>query len=197
MNRLAYIFVPGINSWPGAPDGWTDRAVTWIHSRTEHCAEKFEYLAGALTRRLLMDRRANALSKLVDHYPEDSHIVALVGHSNGCEIIRRAILRAQRPVNQVYLFAPAVSAQARTHKLHQMLADGRIGFLTIFLAGRDSVLTRRFLGGRPPEYVRGQFETEHHTTIHSDPRHGHSTYWAPAHFEDTMRRIAGPFGGTP
>jgi len=198
MNRLAYIFVPGVLNLPSSASAWTDRAVTWIHVRQAcEVAEKFEYLALPLSRRILAERRAEQLAALIERYPIDTFSLVVVGHSNGCDVILRALWRATRPANFVHFFAPAIAVNPRQHRLVRQLREGRIGFLNIHLAGRDRVLDRGFLGGAGADAVRSQFAEEHHTTIHSDPRHGHSTYWAPAHFEDTMRRIAGPFGGTP
>lgn len=190
MNRTAYIVVPGVNNWPGSSMAWTDRAATWLHlNRPADCAEKFEYLALPLSRRILAERRALQLAALMDRYPPETFDLVLAGHSNGCDIIARALARAKRPANVVHLFSPAVSAEPRRHRLHRLLLDGRIGFLHIYLAGRDRVLAERFLGGVDLDGVLAQFSEEHHTTIHSEPSFGHGTWWRPANFERSMRHI--------
>lgn len=195
MTRMAYIFVPGILSYPGSSTAWTDKAVTWIHT-TQKCAaaEKFEYLALPISRRLLARRRAKGLAKLIDSYSVDAFSLVLVAHSFGCDIARRATLLTNRPVNYCHLLAADIGVQARQHGLLSQLRDGRIGFLHVHLAGRDRVLTDRSLGGAKADTVRKQFATEHHTTIHYQARYGHSTWWKPKHFAALMRLIAGPFG---
>ncbi len=196
MNRTAYIFVPGILNLPSSASAWTDRAVTWIHVRQAcEVAEKFEYLALPLSRRLLAERRAQQLAALMERYPIDTFSIVLVGHSNGCDVILRALWRAKRPANFVHFFAPAIAVNPRQHRLVRQIREGRIGFLHLHLAARDRVLTDSFLGGAKHDAVRAQFADEHHTTVRSMPGFGHSTWWSPAHFEQTMRLVAGPFGG--
>lgn len=191
MNRTAYIFVPGILNYPGSAIAWTDKAVTWIHQRqTCECAEKFEYLALPLSARLLAERRAKDLAALMARYPVESFSVVLAGHSNGCDIIRRALWLAKRPANWVHFFAPAVAANPSTNRLGRLIQSGRIGFLRIHLAARDGILNNRFLGGLPLATVQAQFADEHHAEIDSEP-FGHCGWWAPAQFEASMKQICG------
>lgn len=192
MNRTAYIFVPGILNLPSSATEWTDRAVTWIHTRQAcECAEKFEYLALPLSRRILAERRALQLAALMDRYPADSFRLVVAGHSNGCDVILRALWLAKRPANFVHFFSPAIAVNPIQHRLHRLLREGRIGFLNLYLAARDGVLDSRFLGGAKADAVRAQFADEHHTRIVCEPSHGHSTWWKDAAFEKSMSRISG------
>ena len=191
MIRNAYIFVPGVLSYPGAARNWTDRAVTWIHKRaTCEVAEKFEYLALPATRNLLTARRAAELAALIDNYSIEQFSLVLAGHSYGCELIRLALQQSRRPANFVHLFAPACPAEPRRHRIKALVRDGRVGFLSLYISTRERVLNNSFLGGLKPDAVRQQFADEHHTTIHSRP-FGHSGWVEPDHFESTMRAIAG------
>ena len=194
MTRMAYIFVPGIMSYPGSPNAWTDKAVTWMHT-TQVCAaaEKFEYLALPISRRLLAQRRARQLAKLIDRYPADGFTLVLVAHSFGCDIARRALTLANRSANCCHLLAPDIGVKPRQHGLLKHLRDGWIGHLHIRLAGRDRALTSKYLGGAKPETVRRQFCSSV-VTIHNQPRYGHSSWWISSNFAATMRLIAGPFG---
>lgn len=197
MNRTAYIFVPGVMNYPGSARAWTDRAVTWIHNKQAlQVAEKFEYLAFPATRNVLANRRARELAALIDRYPIESFSLVLAGHSNGCELIRWALKLSKRPANFVHLFAPAIPAAPRSHRLKAMVRDGRIGFLRIYVGTRDAVLVRRFLGGRPSAYVRAQFADEHHTEI-IERNYAHTTWFYGANFEESMRHIAGLAEDTP
>ena len=191
MNRTAYIFVPGVLNYPGSARGWTDRAVTWVHNRqTCECAEKFEYLALPATRNLLAARRAAELAALIDRYPIESFSLVMAGHSFGCELIRLALQQSKRPANFVHLFAPACPSDPRRHRLKGMLTAGKIGFLHLYISGRDRVLTGHFLGGIAPDAVRHQFIDEHHTTVR-DHKFGHCGWLDAAHFEESMRAVAG------
>ena len=191
MTRTAYIFVPGVLSYPGSARNWTDRAVTWIHGRqTCECAEKFEYLALPATRNILAARRAAELAALIDRYPIDSFSLVLAGHSFGCELIRRAMGIAKRPAIFVHLFAPACPAEPRRHRLKGLVASGQIGFLSLYIGTRDRVLTDSFLGGLKPDAVRAQFSDEHHTSV-VHKIFGHSGWFFAEHFETSMRAVAG------
>ena len=192
MNRRAYIFVPGVLNYPGNANDWTDKAVTWIHLRqTCEAAEKFEYMALPLSRRLLAQRRAEQLAALIDRYPVESFSLVLAGHSNGCDLVARALWLCKRAANFVHLFAPAVPADPKFHRLKRLVETGRVGFLNLYLSGHDGMLSRSHLGGIPAEAVREQFRDEHHTAVLDQPKFGHSTWWSPAQFEASMNLIAG------
>ena len=191
MTKTAYIFVPGVLSYPGSSRAWTDRGVTWINKRmTCDAAEKFEYLALPVTRNLLAARRAAELAAKIDEYPVESFCLVLVGHSFGCELIRLALQQSQRAANFVHLFAPAVPSEPRRHRLKALVSGGKIGFLNLYISGRDRVLTGHFLGGISPEAVRNQFLDEHHTTVR-DRMFGHCAWFAGANFETSLRAVAG------
>lgn len=191
MTRNVYIFVPGVLSYPGSARNWTDKAVTWINSRMAcEAAEKFEYLALPATRNILARRRAAELAALVDHYPIENFSVVLAGHSFGCELIRLALQQSNRPANFVHLFAPAIPVEPRRHRLKSLVSSGKIGFLYLYISCRDRVLTRHFLGGAPFQAICDQFADEHHVSA-CNQKIGHSAWLDSAHFEDTMRAIAG------
>ena len=191
MNRTAFIVVNGVLNYPGSASNWTDRAVTWFNNRLVcNVAEKFEYLALPVTRNLLAERRAAELAALIDRYPIESFSVVLAGHSFGCELIRRALQQSKRPANFVHLFAPAVPADPRRHRLKALLTAGQIGFLNLYISKRDRVLAGRFLGGVSPDGVREQFKDEHHTTVR-EGNFGHCAWFDNAHIETSLRAIAG------
>lgn len=191
MTRNVYVFVPGVLSYPGSARNWTDRAVTWIHRRaTCEVAEKFEYMALPATRNLLAARRATELAALIDRYPIEDFSLVLAGHSFGCELIRLALQQSKRPANFVHLFAPAVPADPRRHRLKALVVAGKIGFLNLYLSSKDKVLTGHFIGGVAPDAVRAHFADEHHTAVHFRP-FGHCGWFNAANFEGSMRAVAG------
>ena len=191
MIRNAYIFVPGVLSYPGAARNWTDRAVTWIHKRaTCEVAEKFEYLALPATRNLLTARRAAELAALIDNYSIEQFSLVLAGHSYGCELIRLALQQSRRPANFVHLFAPAIPSEPRRHRLKAAVADGRIGFLSLYISTRARVLAKSFIGGLSADAVSSQFADEHHTSIITGSG-GHSRWFEAQNFEQSMRSIIG------
>lgn len=103
-----FICVNGILNDPGAADGWTDRAVTWLHVHTDHRAEKFEYASSALLRRLRQQQRAEAIARMCGFYFAAGYAVSLIGHSNGCDLIARVLsLLPADSFRSVHLVAPA------------------------------------------------------------------------------------------
>ncbi len=139
----AFVFVNGIINWPGAHDGWTDRAVTWTNCCSPHKAEKWEYAAGAITRRLLQQDRAIKIATMMRYYEAAGFDVVLVGHSNGGDIIARVLaLRNGEPwyfqhqVRSAHLFAPAADAA----DFRRALKDGDLARLFIYGSANDRAL---------------------------------------------------------
>lgn len=105
--KHVFILVNGILNLPGGSDGWCDRGVTWLHLNTASRAEKFEYAAGPLTRRLWQQQRAEAIARMVGYYCRAGFAISLVGHSNGCDIIARVIATTAADFASAHLFAAA------------------------------------------------------------------------------------------
>lgn len=136
MRPHVYICVNGILSNPGDAEGWTDRAVTWLHLHTQSKAEKFEYACGALTRRLRQRRRAEAIARMCEYYFNAGYAITLVGHSNGCDLIARVLkLEEHRQFVGAHLFAPAADADAFTVPLRRQL-----GRLNLYVSAGDRAL---------------------------------------------------------
>jgi hypothetical protein len=197
--RRVVICVNGILTDPGASDGWTDRAVTWLHLHTEARAEKFEYAAGALTRRLWQQERAQAIARMVHFYAEAGFTVDLVGHSNGCDLIARVLgITASRHFATVHLFAAA----ADDPPFADALARRQVGLLFLYGSENDRALhlaraSRTLLGWAGLGYgdlglrVRDFAATQPRTIAHLDNTQTHSSWFARgAQFEATMRLLA-------
>ncbi len=137
--RHVFVAINGILARPGEAEGWTDRAVTWLNTRTPYKAEKFEYAAGALTRRIRQQARARKIATMLAYYERAGFGITLIGHSNGADIIARVLaLRAQRdwyfkyPIHSVHLFAAAADwrdyrealDRVHLHRLHLYGSEG-------------------------------------------------------------------------
>ncbi len=188
MTRRAYIFVPGILNYPGRPTAWTDRAVTWVHTNTDSVAEKYEYMAFPLSRRIKALQRANGLAELMDHYDSYKYELIIAAHSNGCEVTRLALGIAKRHVNRLILMAPAIPAIR--HGLLDQLGLGRIVRLSLLIATEDKFLASRFLGGRPVSQIKAVFGVAARAGVLFVPG-GHSTFFTQANFEQSMQYITG------
>lgn len=201
MNRRIYVCINGICSNPSNTEGWTDRFCTWIHTNTEYRAEKFEYFAGPITRRLFQGKRAKALAKLIAQYKK--HDVYLVGHSNGCDLICRALkVLISAQVEQIHLIAPATDADFEKNGLNYALYSYAVNKAFIYVADKDGAmrfanLTGKFLklfglgygtlGLTGPknidEDVKNRVEAIHFKEFH------HSTFFENQNFDALMYSI--------
>ena len=198
--RTLLIFANGIMNNPGSAHGWTDRAVTWVQTNTDFAAEKFEYFAGPLTRRLSLGRHARDLADLVRAY-WDWH-VHVVAHSNGCEIAVRAVRElAGKPLAGLVFLSPACDGRMDANGLNGALDSAAVGRLEVLRGGSDRagwwaaasrILTLGLLGygtmmrtgpvGVAPEVA-------HKVTDVCVPDWGHSTMMESAHFGAMMAGI--------
>lgn len=207
--RRVYICVNGILTRPGDSDGWTDRAVTWINTRTIAKAEKWEYATGAIFRRLRQQERAQKIATLIAYYEREGYEVILVGHSNGCDIIARVLaLRGRevwyytRPIRSVHLFAAA----AEPAPFLTALDAQTVGRIHIYRGGKDAALlvgswSRHLFGwaglgygtlGRedPDDTAALELAYRPGVTVINEPGYSHSTWWLRGEFfEVTMRQI--------
>jgi hypothetical protein len=201
MRRRVFIFINGILSNPGDSDGWTDRAVTWIHTRTPDgiYGEKFEYATGPLTRRLWQGVRAQAIARMVQFYHRAKYDVSLVGHSNGCDLIARVIDGLNVSVRSVHLFAPAADGADFARAIHEQAVGnvylyGSTKDKALGLARVTGVALRRFglgYGSLGVQHADFAASFPNHVTNCSNDTFGHSDWFArDTHFDATMRLIA-------
>jgi len=210
VRKRIYIFVNGILCNPGNADHWTDRAVTWIHTNTPYRAEKFEYWSNVTTRLLGQERRARTLAKMLSFYPSRDWEVVLVGHSNGCDVVARALRiihweeKTGQQFEQVHLYAPAIVPSAGIPILTDIIGAGALFKLLIHIGGLDKLLIYqerfgRFLkrlripygaiGGMNPDKLAFLFGVTRARVV-SHPAKGHSTYFDRGRpFEETMKEI--------
>ena len=131
--------INGILNRPGASQGWTDRAVTLAHLHLGLYAEKLENFTGVFTRMLYQDKRAEFVADIANKYLERGWSVYLRGHSNGCDIIRRALFRTMAPIDAVQLIAPAVDPDFERNGMNQLLR-GKVKRLVLCGGPKDSTL---------------------------------------------------------
>lgn len=140
MQRTVEINVPGILSWPGKADSWTDRAVTIAHTKLGIYGEKLEYLSGVLTRPIHQNARAEMLAKLIDRYARRGWRIYLRGHSNGCDVILRAIGFHRHHIEAVQLIAAAAEADCWENNINGYLITGTVGRIVLCCSPNDRAL---------------------------------------------------------
>jgi len=197
MPRI-WICINGILNRPGDSEGWTDRAVTWLHVRTADKAEKFEYAAGPLTRRLRQGWRAEAIAKMAGYYLRGGFRLSFIAHSNGAALVERVLpLLGGRDVASCHLFAPACVGDV----LADAVRSRQIGSLHLYGSANDRALklariSSRLLGWAGLGYgdlgirIKPFAAEVPRTFAHQDDEQGHGTWFARgATFERTMQRI--------
>lgn len=201
--RRVLIQVNGILTRPGDAEGWTDRGVTWWHLHTGWHAEKYEYAAGVLTRRLHQQSRAEGLARMADFYQRAGWEVSFVAHSNGADIVARvlALLIGRPPftVRSCHLVAPAADvdtyiAAIRTGTLAHLSIYGSPGDRALRLA-RLSRKAGGWLGlgygsmGLDPLAAAEAIRSERVQAVVM-PTYDHATWFERgARFEATMQMI--------
>lgn len=201
--RRVIILGNGILNFPGSAHGWTDRGVTWIHRNTDHRAEKFEYFAGPLSRRIWQQGHADDMAALIRQYRGWEIVVAV--HSNGADLLCRALRNLpDMTIHEAHLISPACEADFRANGLNEALESGRVGTAVVYVAGRDKAmwLARAsravfgFLGlgygdlGRVGAVGVSDAAKKHLGRV-DEPEFGHCDWFEPDEFDFTMRRIVG------
>lgn len=201
---MNYIFVNGIMNNPGSAEGWTDRAVTWVHTHTPDRAEKFEYFCTPMFRRFGQRERADNLAKLLRSYYGQP--LTLVGHSNGCDLICRALQLGMTTVARVLLFSGACDANFEANGLNEALSRGEVQLVECFRAGKDNAMKFAKVSltclswcglGYGTLGLTGPLKVD--TLVLSplvvretvEPGFGHSTWFEAGNFAHTMKRVTG------
>ncbi|HSV73447.1 MAG TPA: hypothetical protein VLH79_06785 [Chthonomonadales bacterium] len=196
MHRDVFIFANGILTNPGNARAWTDRAVQWFHNRTDAAADKFEYYSPALLRWVFQRKNAVALAETIAEYPGAR--LHLVGHSNGCDLIARAVRMTSAPIASLHLISAALERDFGKNGLGERLARGQIGNVFCLCSRGDKVLTYLARASRVATLgllgygdlgCRGPENAPHHVWTTWCNTLGHGDWFEPAHFDRTMETI--------
>ena len=192
--KRVIIFINGILTWPGDADNWNGKAVTWTFLNTDEfdAAEKVEYYIGPISRVLGQRKRAAKLLKTMRFYLDYGWQVTLVGHSNGANVIMRALRELTKQqlfnVRHLHLIAPAAPADFDKNGLNEAgvpvtIYRGTRDWALNLSSGAGRVLGYGALGKTGPVNVR-DVEVEE---VVEDL--GHSGWFSPEHLWDTMSMV--------
>jgi pimeloyl-ACP methyl ester carboxylesterase len=197
-----FVFANGILNCPGSSRGWTDLAVQWVNARTEHRADRFEYFSPILCRRLFLNRWTRDFAEVLSAYAGQE--LVLVGHSNGCELICRALRISGVTVSHLHLISGACAADCYTNGLNAALRSGRVGEVTAYVAEKDlpmkiARVSQNLIGWLGLGYgtlgLNGPTKidpaVQERVTVVREPNFGHSTWFEPQHFDDLMMTVTG------
>lgn len=186
-----YILVNGIMNWPGDWKDWNVKACPLVNAlaavnKWNMVADRLEYFCGPIGRAFGQRRRARKLKRMVEAY-RGTHDLVLVGHSNGCDLVLDALKMMGWPrVEELHLFSGACQADFRKNGLNDAIVDGRVGHVSVYVAGKDvwlrlaHTLVGRWLGygtlglsGPTDMSAAAQVKVE----LFTEPSFGHSTWW--------------------
>lgn len=203
--RAVEININGILAAPGRADGWTDRAVTLAHVKYGMRAEKFEHFSGVLTRHIFQERRAVGLATLADRYLAAGFAVYLRGHSNGCDVICRALKYLRHgAIEAIGLIAAAAEPDFARNGLNAALLEGRVSRVVLGCSPDDRALwlaraTHPFLNLVGNGYgclgfcgpLNVDDHIEHRVRTHWRPGYDHGTWFDEPHLLETLLLLHG------
>jgi hypothetical protein len=209
-----FIYINGIDTFPGDTRNWNARAVTWTHTRLNvnvledvhegeaNVAEKVEYFCGPIGAAFGQDERADKLVELLEEYRKrpdcEIHIAA---HSNGAKVTLEGLKLLGWPtVKSLHLVCAVCEADFRWNGLNDALWHKRVGRVHVYRGGRDwalklahtwpaKLLGYGILGLHGPRQVWREFMVDDRVVVMDWPDFGHGTCWEPKHFDRTMRHL--------
>jgi len=189
MNKI-FLYVNGILTWPGESKNWTGRAVTWSHIHSAFKAEKVEYYVGPISRVFGQQKRARKLRRTLEFY--NGWDVTLVGHSNGCDVIRDTLEDMGWPLlAHLHLISAACDADFENNGFNHLKCP-----VTVWRALKDQAL--RLVGnplGRLLGYgvlgLSGPLNAKIPVEL-VDRDFGHSDWFSDSETDPTMTKIVVP-----
>ena len=208
MGKLI-LFIPGIHHNADNPHGWTDSAVEWVnidHPGLGYVADKKEYEFSAIFRRFRLNEIARGVADWIIRARHAE--IELVGHSNGGEVICRAIREVLKSgigvtIKRVHLISAACDEDMEKNWIGPAIRAGIVKEVHVYNAEKDGAMTLALwslrLGGwaglgyglmgkyGPRNYPISWDGRNVFVTVRSDRNH---TNWFDAdNFEETMRML--------
>lgn len=140
MSARYYILLPGIRTDPKDWGNWSVRMASDINMLTEAKAEEFRYMALAVTPKGRQLERAEYVARLAERVWRRGYRPVLVGHSNGCEVIRQALPMAACIIEAAHLIAGAAEADWLRGGWAAAMWEGKVGEVFCYTGSRDWVL---------------------------------------------------------
>ncbi len=202
--RFVYILVPGIRTATGDNSAWCVRMADDImRARPEAKATEFRYYAGPLTRRIKQARHARQLASVIEQWARAGFKAVVVGHSNGCDLIERAMRLVTVPVYALHLIAAASDNDFCRNGYVEKLLSESIHEVHVYYSASDAVLSRAARASRlfgflglgygslgelgPVNVPASIIGTA--VRLHKRAYMGHSDWFSGAHYADTMDAI--------
>jgi len=137
-----YILVPGVKTRSSDYMNWAVRMASCInidHDRAK--GDEFRYNTSAILHRFGMRERVKFVVELARRYWRAGYEPIFVAHSDGCEIVRRAILEGPSIFLSAHLIAGACSADFERNGLNRALIGGKVGQIYCYVSKGDRMLS--------------------------------------------------------
>lgn len=139
--RRIYIFANGIRvSAETSLTTWNHRAAIWVNLHTPFKAVPFSYHTKALLRWIRQGRRAEELCRMLELCRAGGFEIHLAGHSNGCDLILRALETFSGRIESIHLFEAAAEADCSMNGLNARISKGQLGALHCYCSRGDEAL---------------------------------------------------------
>jgi len=209
MKKIKWVTVPGINTDAEDNLNWSPRACDYIEAFTNDLAREFDNELGPLSRRFKLQDKAVELSKILEQLAGQGFRLKLIGHSNGCEMIRRAMLLTNINIEEIHLVAGACDHDFEKGQWNKLIRESRVKKIIVHASKSDGALRLGkwttgwlrpvgygygWVGLIGPQNVAREFVHRVITIWHDDlwnqKKFGHSEYWDAKKFDRTMKIIA-------
>lgn len=143
--RRAYILIPGIHTRTDDVTAWPVRMADEIMqkcSATSPAASEYRYYTGAISRRLNQQNHAEWLASLSDKYAAAGFDVVVAAHSNGADILQRALPLMRQPIAAAHLIAAASDRDLSRAGWLRAILTCKLGSLHCYVSAGDKALGR-------------------------------------------------------
>ena len=139
--KSVYYLTNGIRTSTDQAKNWCASAVTKLVLKGKF-AVGYRYHTFALTRRFGLGKHVRAVAADLDKFFFQYFDTHVVGHSNGCEIQRQAMVKKHCSVSSCHWYGAAVEADFEKNGLNEYLINHPTCKLYIYISDKDFVLKR-------------------------------------------------------
>lgn len=138
--RTLYIVIPGIYTSTQKHFDWYVRLAEDIMRRGEGfpVALEYRYNTCAFFRRMQQHKRAQEIANIIESW--DGFNIVLIGHSNGVDLIQRALSIAKSKVDKVFAFGAATYSDLQITGFYKAFKEGRLNNLFVYASKKDAAL---------------------------------------------------------
>jgi len=137
-----YILLPGIHTKPSDNNNWAPAMASAIGITYDTAkAEEFRYYS-SLFHKNGMKERVGFVIDLCHRWWSAGYEVVIVGHSDGCEIVRQVLIEGPSIFKAAHLIAGAVEADFKENGLLKVIEDNKVETIFCYVSKGDKVIDK-------------------------------------------------------